>query len=189
MRKLVMGLILITLLPLTGCSDTPSLQGNDLYIDHQESQQSVHTEIMLQSVDEYESKTNRETLEAEVVALINETRAQYSAGQVEYSPILTEAARIRAQELTLELSHTRPSGEGFQTALDEQKIIYRLAGENIAAGQNTAEEVVSAWMNSETHKASILYGRFDTIGVGLIENADGRHYWALLFVEMLSRPQ
>jgi Cysteine-rich secretory protein family len=39
-------------------------------------------------------------------------------------------------------------------------------GENIAAGYDSAQKVVAAWMNSEGHRQNILNCRFTSIGIG-----------------------
>ncbi|WP_323127088.1 peptidoglycan DD-metalloendopeptidase family protein [Rubrobacter marinus] len=43
-------------------------------------------------------------------------------------------------------------------------------GENIAAGQDTAEEVFEAWRNSPPHNAMMLDGGMRVVGIGLVEN-------------------
>ena len=57
-------------------------------------------------------------------------------------------------------------------------ISYQSAGENIAKGYRTAEAVVTAWMNSEGHRANILNANYTEIGVGY--EADG-NYWTQWF--------
>ncbi|MNJ05327.1 Cysteine-rich secretory protein family protein [compost metagenome] len=44
-------------------------------------------------------------------------------------------------------------------------IQYRTAGENIAKGQRTPEEVMNAWMNSEGHRQNIMNPSYTSIGV------------------------
>ena len=90
------------------------------------------------------------------------------------------AAQVRAEEIVTSFSHTRPNGSSFSTALKEQNVSYRGAGENIAWGQRSPEEVVNAWMNSAGHRANILNERFTTIGVGHYQKGS-THYWAQLF--------
>ncbi len=55
------------------------------------------------------------------------------------------------------------------------------AGENIAMGQRTPQEVMNAWMNSKGHRENILNASFDTIGVGYYEE-NGVYYWVQLFI-------
>jgi uncharacterized protein YkwD len=61
-------------------------------------------------------------------------------------------------------------------------IQFSSAGENIAAGQKTPEEVVNGWMNSEGHRANILNGKFTTIGVGYVEGGSYGSYWTQEFI-------
>ena len=72
-------------------------------------------------------------------------------------------------------------GSSFATALKEQNVSYRSAGENIAWGQKTPEQVMEAWMNSDGHRANILNAKFTKIGVGQYRDAAGRNYWVQLF--------
>lgn len=58
-------------------------------------------------------------------------------------------------------------------------ISYKSAGENIAQGQRTPEEVVQAWMNSAGHRANILNSGFTHIGVGYVESGN---YWTQQFI-------
>lgn len=92
------------------------------------------------------------------------------------------AAQVRAVECEQSFSHTRPNGTSFSTALKEQGVSYRRAGENIAWGQRSPEEVVNAWMNSEGHRANIMNSNFTKIGVGYYQNANGVKYWSQLFI-------
>jgi uncharacterized protein YkwD len=58
-------------------------------------------------------------------------------------------------------------------------ISYRTAGENIAMGQRTPEEVVKAWMDSPGHRANILNNTYTHIGVGYVE---GKNVWTQMFI-------
>ncbi|MFR8737827.1 MAG: CAP domain-containing protein [Eubacterium sp.] len=55
------------------------------------------------------------------------------------------------------------------------------AGENIAWGQRSPEEVMNGWMNSSGHRANILNSSFKKIGVAYYVGANGRTYWTQLF--------
>lgn len=56
----------------------------------------------------------------------------------------------------------------------------RLNGENIAAGQRTAEIVFEGWRNSEGHNRNMKSNHKQT-GIGLAYNSDGRPYWVNVF--------
>ena len=117
----------------------------------------------------------------QVVKLVNKERAKAGLAEVTLDKKIEAAALVRAKETEQSFSHTRPNGTSFSTALKEQGVTYRGAGENIAWGQKTPEDVMRAWMNSEGHRANILNAKFTKIGVGYYRNAQGRNYWTQLF--------
>jgi len=116
-----------------------------------------------------------------VVDLVNVERAKEGLSPLTVNKKVQAAAQVRAKECEQYFSHTRPNGNSFATALREQGVTYRNAGENIAWGQRTPEEVVTAWMNSAGHRKNIMNPNFTTIGVGYYENARGTDYWCQLF--------
>ena len=117
-----------------------------------------------------------------VVELVNIERAKEGLSPLTIDANVQAAAMVRAKECEELFSHTRPNGTSFATALKEQNVSYRRAGENIAWGQKTPEEVVAAWMNSSGHRANIMNPNFTSIGVGYYENARGTDYWCQLFI-------
>ena len=117
---------------------------------------------------------------AEVVKLVNAERVRYGLSALTVDTKVQQAAQVRAQETVQSFSHTRPSGASFSSALTEAGVSYTRAGENIAYGQATPQAVVSAWMDSEGHRANILSRNFTKIGVGYTLSG-GAAYWAQLF--------
>ncbi|MBP3487818.1 MAG: transporter [Roseburia sp.] len=116
-----------------------------------------------------------------VVELVNEERAKAGLNPVTLRKNISAAAQVRAQETEVSFSHTRPDGTKFTTALAQAGVTYRGAGENIAWGQRTPEQVMNGWMNSAGHRANILNEKFTSIGVGYYQNAAGTNYWTQLF--------
>lgn len=114
---------------------------------------------------------------AQVIELVNEERAKEGLSALQSDEKAAAAAQVRAEEILVSFSHTRPDGRSCFTALDEAGASYRTAGENIALGQRTPEEVVNAWMDSEGHRKNILSSSFKAIGVGYSENG-----WVQLFI-------
>lgn len=117
----------------------------------------------------------------QVVKLVNEERAKVGAGALTLDKEIEAAALVRAKEIEISFSHTRPDGRNFSTVLTDAGITFRSSGENIAWGQRSPEEVVKAWMNSEGHRANILNTNFTKIGVGYYQNGTERNYWTQLF--------
>ena len=55
-------------------------------------------------------------------------------------------------------------------------------GENIAAGNATADETHTQWMNSSGHRRNILSADYTRIGIGYATCPNGyRHYWTQVF--------
>ena len=116
-----------------------------------------------------------------IVELVNQERAKAGLNALTLNINVTKAAQVRAVECQTLFSHTRPNGTSFATALKEAGVSYRGAGENIAWGQKTPEQVMQGWMNSAGHRANILNARYTSIGVGYYRNASGVNYWTQLF--------
>ncbi|MBQ7646710.1 MAG: SafA/ExsA family spore coat assembly protein [Clostridia bacterium] len=119
--------------------------------------------------------------ESEVVRLVNVERAKYGLAPLTENWELSRVARYKSQDMADRhyFSHTSPTyGSPFEM-MKAFGIKYRTAGENIAYGQRTPAEVVTAWMNSPGHRANILNSSFKQIGVGYV--ASGR-YWTQMFI-------
>ena len=116
-----------------------------------------------------------------VAELVNEERAKAGLQPLTLKEDITNAAQVRAVETEKSFSHTRPDGRHFATALTEAGVSYRGAGENIAWGQKTPEQVMEGWMNSAGHRANILNEKYTSIGIGYYSSANGTNYWTQLF--------
>ncbi len=120
------------------------------------------------------------SFEMQVLNLCNAERAKYGLAPLTWDAAnLAPGAAVRAQEITVVFSHTRPDGSRCFTAIRNPGWV----GENIAAGQATPEEVVNAWMNSPGHRANILNGRATKLGVGYVYVPGDMygHYWVQMF--------
>ena len=126
------------------------------------------------------ASTKSSSYASEVLRLVNIERAKAGLSALTTNQTLGSAANKRAKEIEVSFSHTRPSGAGFSTVLKEYGISFMAAGENIAYGQKTPQEVVTGWMNSPGHRANILNAKFNKIGIGVYQK-DGVYYWTQLF--------
>lgn len=108
---------------------------------------------------------------AEVVELTNAERRAAGLNELQISQDMMDLAQIRAEEIVSEFSHVRPDGVRISS------LGY---GENISKGRDTPNDVVTAWMNSDGHKANIMLSKYEYIGVGCY-NDNGTYYWVQLF--------
>ena len=126
------------------------------------------------------SQSSTASYQQQVLELVNEHRAAYGLSALTMDSKVQAAANLRTNEIIKSFSHTRPDGRAFNTALTEVGATYKGAGENIAKGQKTPEEVVTAWMNSEGHRANILNSKYKYLGVGCIKSQNG-YAWTQIF--------
>jgi len=132
--------------------------------------------------------------ETEVVVLVNEERAQgatcgsdsfAAAGPLTMEPRLHCTARVHSLDMATRgfFDHVNPDGEDPFDRMTRAGYDYQAAGENIAAGQTTPQEVVAGWMESPGHCSNIMSPDFTQIGVGYVFTAEGQfpHYWTQTF--------
>lgn len=121
-----------------------------------------------------------------VLDLVNAERANYGLHPLVMGDAkLTAAAQHRAEEIATVNSHVRPNGSKWYTVLSEYGVTDAASGENAAWGSVSPEEVVTAWMNSEGHRANILDPEARAMGVGYYYNSSSTwgHQWIQLFTK------
>jgi len=144
-----------------------------------------------QSTDQVNSDKGKEIAEQagstvqadEVLELVNQERSKQGLKALTLSPELTDVATIKAKDMRDNnyFDHTSPNyGSPFEM-MKHFGIQYRSAGENIAAGQKTAQEVMNSWMNSSGHRANILNSDYEQIGIGYITGGSYGTYWVQMF--------
>ena len=119
----------------------------------------------------------------EVFRLTNAERRNFGLADFSRNGPLSATAMVRAKEILMFFSHTRPDGRDCFSAFDENGVIYGMAAENIAYGQTTPAEVVTGWMDSPGHRANILNPDLGSLGIGVEMDENGRLYWAQAFTD------
>lgn len=135
-----------------------------------------------QSTPSTSTNSDVNAFEQEVVKLTNAERTKAGLAPFKTDDKLMAAAREKSQDMQSKnyFSHTSPT---FGSPFDRMKalgITYKSAGENIAQGQRTPQEVVQAWMDSPGHRANILNEKFTHIGVGYVKSGN---YWTQQFIQ------
>lgn len=142
------------------------------------------------SADKIPSKENTSaesgtsTQAQEVLKLVNEERAKQGLKSLTLSSNLTSIANTKAKDMAVNnyFSHTSPTyGSPFQM-LQHFGVTYKSAGENIAAGQRSSQEVMNAWLNSSGHRANILNASYTELGVGYYKGGSYGTEWVQLFI-------
>ena len=113
----------------------------------------------------------------QVLSLVNEERGQAGCRPLTLDAQLSALAQDFSEDMAERgfFDHTDPDG---RTPWDRAQAagVGNLGGENVARGQQDAEAVMAAWMDSEGHRANILNCEFRTLGVG-VHFGTGGPWW------------
>lgn len=112
-------------------------------------------------------------MQTQIVALTNTDRAAHHLPPVTEDAALDKAAQAKAADMLANqyFAHTSPQGiTPWYWAL-QSGYIYMYAAENLAMDFSDAESVETAWMNSPTHRANILGGKYKNIGIGIAQGS------------------
>jgi uncharacterized protein YkwD len=125
------------------------------------------------------------TVAADMVRYTNEQRLRNGLPAFVSSPRLMEAARLHAQQMAQyqRMDHTITGAQypTLQSRLDAVQYRYSNAAENVAWNNQTAQSVVTGWMNSSGHRANILDPALTEIGTAMARSAKGEPYWIQVF--------
>lgn len=126
------------------------------------------------SVSSYEQK---------VVELVNVERQKAGLSSLTLDTAISNIARMKSKDMATNnyFAHQSPTYGSAGDMLTKNGIKWSAWGENIASGQKTPQEVVTAWMNSPGHKANIMSTNFSKLGVGYALNSNGTPYWTQMF--------
>jgi uncharacterized protein YkwD len=126
------------------------------------------------------------SIETELIFEMNKVRAENNVAELNLNREAARLARYRAEEM-VELNffghNSRIYGEPDEM-LVRFGVRFNEAGVNIAKGQDSADEVVRAWMTSASHAENILNENFTSVGVG-VSFCDGLPYWTAFFISSM----
>jgi uncharacterized protein YkwD len=116
-----------------------------------------------------------------VIAIVNSHRAAAGLGALGANGALNAAAagHSRDQATVDKMSHTGSNGSSFGQRISAAGYGWSTIAENVAAGQGSADSVMTAWMNSAGHNRNIMNPAFVHIGVAVAYAADGTPYWTM----------
>lgn len=79
-------------------------------------------------------------------------------------------------------SHTGSDGSDIGKRAAAAGYDWKAIGENISAGRETTEYIVSAWLNSPRHCRNMMSSNFTEIGAACFRNASSQYgtYWTLV---------
>jgi uncharacterized protein YkwD len=117
--------------------------------------------------------------QARVLTLVNRARAGAHCPALRANAKLTAAARGHSVDMVRRnyFAHNTPTGVTPWARIARAGYPRASLGENIAAGQRTADQVVTAWLNSPAHRANILNCSFRSAGTALVTGGRYGYYW------------
>lgn len=123
--------------------------------------------------------SDKASFASQVVELVNQERAKAGLKPLTVHAKLTTMALDKAKDMNNNnyFSHTSPTYGSPFDMMKSYGISFGYAGENIAKGQRSPQEVMEAWMNSQGHRENILSPNFTMIGVGYYNG-----YWVQEFI-------
>ncbi|MEU3898904.1 CAP domain-containing protein [Streptomyces sp. NPDC045251] len=120
------------------------------------------------------------TADARMVDAVNRQRKQAGCSPVRLHGALDRAAQKHsgAMARTRRLTHTGTDGSSPADRMRAAGYRVGSAGENVAAGSDTAEAAVTVWMRSAPHRDILLTCRYTHAGVGRAKGSGGP-WWTL----------
>lgn len=112
----------------------------------------------------------------------NEFRSKNGKTPLILNSKLTLAASEHSSDMAKRqiLSHFGSNGSTMGIRIRAAGYNFSAAGENVAEGQTTVEDVMRSWINSSGHRANIL-GNYRDFGGSAVKSSDGNLYWTTVF--------
>lgn len=153
--------------------------------------------------NDYFDGTGKATLDNrifDVLRLTNNVRDSLNLSLLTASDGLTDAAQIRADEISIIgeesgtiTNHQRLNGDDYDTVFDDVGKSYANHAENLDAGATSAQDVVNGWVGSASHYVNIRNPIYNKLGVGYTyydtgSDSSPRYYWTQMFADSLNNP-
>jgi len=140
--------------------------------------------ISTQSADTKTSDPQILSVSEAFMELINDHRRSLGLNPLISDSSMDEIATKHSEDMA---SHLIPFGHlGFSLRCSEARSALgggNLCAENVAEGQDSAQSVYNAWMNSPGHRANIENIRVTHSGFGFKQDLKGTYYWTHIFLE------
>ncbi|PFK42756.1 hypothetical protein COJ23_25875 [Priestia megaterium] len=135
-----------------------------------------------ENTDKAEQTKDASQFEQKVVDLVNQEREKQGLKPLTLNKKLSDVARTKSKDMMDKgyFDHNSPTYGSPFDMMKQFGIEYTTAGENIAKGQQSPEDVMNAWMNSDGHRKNILNPDFTEIGVGYVKG--DTTYWTQQFI-------
>ncbi|MGM0940968.1 MAG: CAP-associated domain-containing protein [Bacillota bacterium] len=110
-----------------------------------------------------------EGMEQQIFDITNVMRHKQGKTTLKWEKSVGEVAFLHSKDMSDNnyFSHSSLDGRGLKDRLDEGKVSFVSAGENIAAQYPDAAAAMEGWLNSEGHRKALLSDDYTHLGVGV----------------------
>lgn len=121
--------------------------------------------------------------------MTNRKRVEQGLQALSYNGKLAEAAQKKAEDMIAKnyWAHYPPGGGTPWDFVVGAGYKYEFAGENLAHGFMFSDQVVEAWMNSDSHRSNLLKSEYDEVGFAVL-NGTLQGEPTTLVVQMFGAP-
>ncbi|KAB8139394.1 serine protease [Gracilibacillus oryzae] len=130
------------------------------------------------------SEQLKKGFEYQLFDLTNAARVVHGKSVLTWEETVKETARDHSEDMAVNgyFSHTNLEGQSPFDRLTADGIVYRMAGENLAAGQSSSIFAHEGLMNSLGHRKNILQNDYQSLAVGVAFGDDSRPYYTENFI-------
>lgn len=127
--------------------------------------------------------------ESRMVQLTNDARVKAGLPALAVNSKLAQAAKLKGQDMLKNqyFAHISPTGVTPWFWMQKTGYAYEVAGENLAIDFLDGEDVVTAWLNSPTHKANLLHEEYTQTGIAVV-SGEFQQGTSIIVVHMFGKP-
>lgn len=116
--------------------------------------------------------------QSEILRLLNQARAEHGLAALIFDSNLTAAAQKHTELMVQqrELSHQFSGEPALVNRLAAAGVHLDSAAENVAES-DSAQDAHTEWMLSPGHRANILNGAYNAVGIGIVPAGDARYFF------------
>lgn len=129
----------------------------------------------------------RDALELQLFDLVNAERAARGIPVLTWDKLANKSARLHSEDMRDKdyFSHTNKENETAFDRMEAQGIRFQYAAENIAAGQKDSFYAHYSFLNSESHRKSVLDAKQTKLGIGVALGGSYKQYYTQHFYKPL----
>lgn len=148
--------------------------------------QIIHEELENSKTDYFSEPNNqlKEGFEYQLFDLTNAARVKHGLPTLSWEESLRKTARDHSIDMAENnfFGHTNQAGRSPFDRMEEDGIAFKVAGENLAAGQLSSIYAHEGLMNSLGHRENILKDDFESLAVGVAFNSDSQPFFTENFL-------